>query len=122
MTESVRLHRGGARAFVPAGDNLPREMLSAFRYACCGAACPTHPPTMKLSTSHLKRYKEIARLLWKYGRADLAQQMTVDGEGFNVDEIKTAAPGEASPEHLADDLEAMGPTFVKLGQVLAGRP
>jgi predicted unusual protein kinase regulating ubiquinone biosynthesis (AarF/ABC1/UbiB family) len=30
--------------------------------------------------------------------------------------------GEATPEQLADDLEAMGPTYVKLGQVLAGRP
>lgn len=77
---------------------------------------------MKLSASHLKRYKEIAQLLWKYGRADLAQQMSADGESFSVADIKPVGPGEASPEHLADDLEAMGPTFVKLGQVLAGRP
>ena len=30
--------------------------------------------------------------------------------------------GETSPEQLTDDLEAMGPTFVKLGQVLSSRP
>jgi predicted unusual protein kinase regulating ubiquinone biosynthesis (AarF/ABC1/UbiB family) len=30
--------------------------------------------------------------------------------------------GEVHPEQLADDLEAMGPTYVKLGQVLASRP
>src|SRR5690606_18684211 len=29
-------------------------------------------------------------------------------------------PGK--PEQLANDLERMGPTFIKLGQVLAGRP
>ncbi len=77
---------------------------------------------MKLSASHLKRYKEIAHLLWKYGRADLAQQMSAEGESFSVAGIKPVGPGEASPEHLADNLEAMGPTFVKLGRVLAGRP
>jgi hypothetical protein len=31
---------------------------------------------MKLSASHLKRYRQIAALLWKYGRTDLAQQMS----------------------------------------------
>ena len=77
---------------------------------------------MKFSASHLKLYKEIAHLLWKYGRSDLAQQMASDGDAFEADEIKPKAPGDALPEQLADDLEAMGSTFVKLGQVLAGRP
>lgn len=87
---------------------------------------------MKLSPSHLKRYRQIAALLWKYGRSDLAQQMRAE-EGFGSDappgadgqpapDAAPPAPGAASPEHLADDLEAMGPTYVKLGQVLAGRP
>ncbi len=87
---------------------------------------------MKLPAFHLKRYGQIIALLWKYGRSDLAQQMSSE-EGFGVDRLPPengqpstgAAPpaaGQASPEHLADDLEAMGPTFVKLGQVLAGRP
>ena len=87
---------------------------------------------MKFSASHLKRYRQIASLLWKYGRSDLARQMNSE-EGFGADEPPVAdgqavtppsppAAGEASPEHLADDLEAMGPTYVKLGQVLAGRP
>jgi predicted unusual protein kinase regulating ubiquinone biosynthesis (AarF/ABC1/UbiB family) len=87
---------------------------------------------MKLSASHIKRYRQIASLLWKYGRSDLAQQMSAE-EGFGVDELTSAdgkplaasatpAASQASPEQLADDLEAMGPTYVKLGQVLAGRP
>jgi len=87
---------------------------------------------MKLPAFHLKRYRQIASLLWKYGRTDLAQQMSAE-EGFGVDELPAAegkpltdtakpAAGQASPEQLADDLEAMGPTYVKLGQVLAGRP
>ena len=87
---------------------------------------------MKLSASHLTRYRQIASLLWKYGRSDLAQHMRAE-EGFGEDappstdahppaDPPPSAAGDASPEHLADDLEAMGPTYVKLGQVLAGRP
>ena len=69
---------------------------------------------------HLKRYKEIAALLWKYGRADIAAQMALQAEDGKPAE-QDKAHG-ATPEQLADDLEAMGPTFVKLGQVLASRP
>jgi predicted unusual protein kinase regulating ubiquinone biosynthesis (AarF/ABC1/UbiB family) len=87
---------------------------------------------MKLSASHLKRYRQIASLLWKYGRSDLAKQMNAE-EGFGVDELPSAngqtradsailADSQALPEQLADDLEAMGPTFIKLGQVLGARP
>ncbi len=73
-----------------------------------------------LSANHLKRYKEICLLLWKYGRSDLVQQMGTD-DAIDGGVTRTAGPGDAAPEQLADDLEAMGPTYVKLGQVLAGR-
>ena len=76
---------------------------------------------MNLSPNHLKRYKEIAQLFWKYGRSDLVQQMGID-EAVDPQELKLASEGEATPDQLADDLEAMGPTYVKLGQVLSGRP
>lgn len=75
---------------------------------------------MKFSAAHLVRYKQIASLLWKYGRSDLVQQMSTD-DGFGPHDLK-GAPSDVAPEQLADDLEAMGPTYVKLGQVLAGRP
>ena len=75
---------------------------------------------MKFSGSHFKRYRQIAQLLWKYGRGDLVQQM---GGDFAIDSPPAPADGgnEPNPEQLADDLEAMGPTYVKLGQVLSGR-
>ena len=73
-----------------------------------------------LSANHLKRYKEICLLLWKYGRSDLVQQMGAD-DSLDGEQAK-AVPGDVPPEQLADDLEAMGPTYVKLGQVLASRP
>jgi ubiquinone biosynthesis protein len=76
---------------------------------------------MKISTNHLKRYKEIALLLWKYGRSDLVKQMGID-DAVDAQETQAVNPGAAPPEQLADDLEAMGPTYVKLGQVLSSRP
>ena len=77
---------------------------------------------MKLTTEHLQRYKQIARLLWKYGRSDLVAQMGIDEE-LPPEERKPIAEAERGlPEQLADDLEAMGPTYVKLGQVLSSRP
>lgn len=76
---------------------------------------------MKISAKHLKRYKEIGLLLWKYGRSDLVQQMGID-EAVDPEEATAASTGAATPDQLADDLEAMGPTYVKLGQVLSGRP
>ena len=58
-------------------------------------------------------------LFWKYGTSDLAKEF----EPENADERKlaTAKPGQPAPEDLADDLEKMGPTFVKFGQLLSGR-
>jgi predicted unusual protein kinase regulating ubiquinone biosynthesis (AarF/ABC1/UbiB family) len=77
---------------------------------------------MKISAIHLKRYKEIAALLWKYGRSDLVRQMNLGDElDEELRDIKMAEGGKAAPEELANDLEAMGPTFVKIGQLLASR-
>ena len=75
---------------------------------------------MNFSANHLKRYKQIAVLLWKYGRSDLARQMA-SANTFDEEDLKSG-PADAAPEQLAADLEAMGPTFVKIGQVLASRP
>lgn len=58
---------------------------------------------------HLQRWRQIAGLLWKH-RGALAPRAA-------------QGTGDRSPaEQLADDLEAMGPAYVKLGQVLASRP
>src|SRR5205085_7059259 len=42
---------------------------------------------------------------------------TIDGDRAYGD-----APADVAPEQLTDDLEAMGPTYVKVGQVLSSRP
>ena len=69
---------------------------------------------------HLKRYKDIAWLLVKHGRSDLVRTAGIDGllrdEGTELPEVAAEA------KSLADDLEQLGPTFVKLGQLLSTRP
>lgn len=75
---------------------------------------------MNISAKHVSRYQQLVRLLWKYGRSDLVKQLGVD-EAVVADQQEKATD-KATADQLADDLEAMGPTFVKLGQVLSGRP
>ncbi|HEY1791657.1 MAG TPA: AarF/UbiB family protein [Opitutaceae bacterium] len=76
---------------------------------------------MRLSSTHIKRYRQIAALLWKYGRSDVVRQLSANEE-FAIQDNLAESNGKVSPDELADDLEAMGPTYVKIGQVLAGRP
>lgn len=76
---------------------------------------------MNLKTENLQRWKQVARLLWKYGRSDLVSRVGTDPELVEEDPLRHAGP-DSPARQLADDLEAMGPTYVKLGQVLASRP
>ena len=73
---------------------------------------------ISLKPEHLKRYRDLALLIAKYGRPGLVKQAGLDAvieDGAADGEM--ARTGEA----LAADLEKLGPTFIKLGQVLSVR-
>jgi len=74
------------------------------------------------TAENVQRYKQIARFLWKYGRSDLVQQLGIDDTLSGEDKADASTTSEALAEQLVDDLEAMGPTYVKLGQMLSTRP
>lgn len=76
---------------------------------------------ISLKTEHLRLYKDIARLLLKYGRSDVVRQAGLEEVLKEEQQDTTEAPPPEAVE-LADDLERMGPTFVKLGQLLSTRP
>jgi predicted unusual protein kinase regulating ubiquinone biosynthesis (AarF/ABC1/UbiB family) len=64
-------------------------------------------------SGRLTRYKDFAWFVAKYGRADFVTKAMA---GDNA-----VASDPATAETFATDLESLGPTFIKLGQILSTR-
>ncbi|MEG2246188.1 MAG: AarF/UbiB family protein [Peptostreptococcaceae bacterium] len=78
---------------------------------------------MKVSYRHLKRYKEIVQILLKYGFSIIVEKLNIEGVAYKIPitnppaEIKNMSTGE----RLRRAFEELGPTYVKLGQILSTR-
>lgn len=76
---------------------------------------------------HLQRYRQILFVLLKHGFEDLLHRLRVDEYlrlGFKAFFKKTKRPRAKliSPVSIRQAMEELGPTFVKLGQMLTSRP
>ena len=71
----------------------------------------------RLKLRHTPRYRQLVTLLVKHGRGDL-----IRSAGLDPDLPDEEVPGDPeAAASLAADLEAMGPTFIKLGQMMSTR-
>ena len=84
------------------------------------ARCASSGMTALPRATHVRRYAEIASLLVKYGRSDVVKAA---GLHRDLGPLHALTPRSgATPDDLVHDLERMGPTFVKIGQMLSTRP
>jgi len=75
---------------------------------------------LSLNPRHLRHYKDLALLMFKYGRRDLVKRAGLtELLPQEADRDERAA---AAAEQLAADVERLGPTYIKLGQLLSTRP
>jgi ubiquinone biosynthesis protein len=75
---------------------------------------------LALNMNHLRLYRNLGRLFLKYGRSGMMQESELESLADHALPNGSSERSETAKE-LADDLEAMGPIFVKLGQVMSSR-
>jgi len=76
---------------------------------------------------HAKRYKEILTVLVKYGFGDLVDALKIKEKiEIGIEKISGKQPERmetlSRPARVRMTLQELGPTFVKLGQILSTRP
>ena len=75
-----------------------------------------------MELKHLDNYAKFFSFILKYYNSDVMK--TASSSALNTIETEPGNEGNYNqkPEELVEDLKKMGPTYVKLGQLLSTRP
>ena len=77
---------------------------------------------MSVLPDNLVRYQKFIGFMLKYWNSDLFQKTAATALDENQTEDKESEVYDQTPEELVEDLKKMGPTYIKLGQLLSTRP
>lgn len=70
--------------------------------------------SLALAPENLKVYKSILGLIWRHGNREALGAIGLGKLAGRKDDDE-----QAGPDRLADDLETLGPTYIKIGQLLS---
>lgn len=74
-----------------------------------------------LQPRYARQYAQLARLLMRYGRSDLVSGVGLDDFADPMPDHEAVAEEAQRAAQLTADLERMGPTYIKFGQLLSTR-
>lgn len=77
---------------------------------------------MSILPDSLERYRKFIGFMLKYRNSDLFNDTADNAMDVDGKESDTEHEYNQSPEDLIADLQKMGPTYIKLGQLLSTRP
>ncbi|TVZ28338.1 putative unusual protein kinase regulating ubiquinone biosynthesis (AarF/ABC1/UbiB family) [Gillisia sp. Hel_I_86] len=77
---------------------------------------------MSILPENLQRYQKFMVFMLKYWNSDLFTKTASTALNDDDQDENLSAVYDQSPEELVEDLKNMGPTYIKLGQLLSTRP
>jgi len=104
-----------AGADSPAHHRRPATLPVIVAPESCLNTTPVVPGSPSL-VKGMNRRSQILRLLLRYRNSGVFSGMNLDARAVHD------VPPDGNPEQFVTDLESLGPTFVKLGQMLSTRP